>query len=151
MKFRDFVELTRDAVGTIAFDLRDEDAIVPMLCLETELGFTVVTADDAFFASSDGTRRLIEGYLVPLIRENHARKLAWVFCAWEAPPGGERPSEHPERREILMATFIDPEVVEHYGASIVREDGLVQVGQWIAAAPNVGGGPAITALQEALR
>jgi hypothetical protein len=137
-----------------------------MLHLESDLGISVTAIDPWFFSSSDGVQLLAHRYVLPLITQNHARKVAWTFCAWAAPSpveprdegaaqagtaGSPRPSSHPQRREILLATFIDAEVVEHWAAPLVRTGGPVVVGNWIPSKQNVGGGPLITTIQEALR
>lgn len=152
MKFRDFVEVTRDALESVAFRMNGDRDLTPMLHLESEqAGVTIVGIDPAYFDSADKIETLIAAYVVPLIFENQARKVAWSYCVWAAPDGGPRPSEHPERREMLFASFIDPEVVEHWGAPIVRTGGPALIGPWRAAVPNLGGGLIINLVQEALR
>jgi hypothetical protein len=152
VRFRDFVELTRDALESVAFRLDGERTITPMLHLESELGVSHVGVDDAFFHSSAAVRLLVHRYVLPLIAQDHARKVAWSYCVWAAPAGGGRPAAHPERRELLLATFIDGEVIEHWGASLIRTGGPVLVGGWHAAMPTVsGGGPMLSAVQKALR
>lgn len=161
MRFRDFVELTRDALESVAFRLEGERTITPMLHLESELGVSHTGIAGAFFESSDAVEALVRRYVLPLIAEAQARKVAWSYCVWAAPqrrnpPSAAthalvRPAVHPERRELLLATFIDAEVVEHWGAPLVRTGGPVLIGEWMAAVPNVGGGPMLSAIQEALR
>lgn len=152
MKFRDFVEVTRDALESVAFRMEGERDITPMLHLEAEhAGITIIGIDPEYFQSARNIKTLVTGYVVPLIAENQARKVAWSYCVWVSPNGGPRPSEHPERREMLLATFIDPEVVEHWATAIVRTGGPVLLGPWEDSIPNTGGGPLTTTIQEALR
>lgn len=151
MRFRDFVELTRDALEAVAFRLEGERTITPMLHLESELGVSHTGIAGAFFESSAAVEALVRRYVLPLIAEADARKVAWSYCVWASPNSGPRPAAHPERRELLLATFIDAEVIEHWGAPLVRTGGPVLIGEWMAAIPNVGGGPMLSAIQEALR
>jgi hypothetical protein len=163
MNFRDFVEQTRDAIQSVAFGLRGERDVTPMLHLESRSGVTIVPIDPEFFENSTNVELLALHYVLPLIAENRTRKLAWTFCAWASPAGrathgpaaegtSPRPSSHPERREILLATFIDPEVIEHWAARIVRTGGPVMIGPWRSSVrASVDGGPLLTTIQRALR
>jgi len=150
MRFRDFVEVTRDGLESIAFKLEGDRDLMPMLQIEDARGLSVIGVDPEFFAA-DRLERFVAAYVVPLIIENQARKVAWAHCAWQAPAEGVRPSEHPERHEILLAVFIDPEVVEHWTAPIIRTGGAVMLGPWQTGPQNALEGPLITAVQEALR
>ena len=151
MNFRDFVEQTIDAVESVAFTLDGDRDITPMLHLETPDGVSVHGLDPQFFASPAMVQILVSRYVLALIAGSGARKVGWTFCAWAAPVGAERPAEHPDRRELLTATFIDREVVEHWAAPIIRTGGQVIIGARASAVPNVMRGNPITAIQEALR
>lgn len=159
MKFRDFVEVTRDGLESVAFGLEGDRDLSPMLHLESELGVSITGIDPGFFESLDSVQLLVARYVLPLIAESHARKVAWSYCVWAAPrrtpPSAAThtlmPAKHPDRRELLLASFIDPEVVEHWSAPIIRTGGPLLIGPWEAAIPNIGGGPHVAAVQEALR
>lgn len=154
MIFRDFVEQTKDALYALASQLEGERDLTPMLHFESEDGIASVVLDPGFFESAQSRRLFVHQFVIPLLHEHGARKVAWTFCAWSSPLHGVAPSIHPERRELLMATFIDAERHEIWRAPIVRTggpDAPVLIGAWTAGPASESSGPLLTPIQEALR
>ncbi len=82
MRFRDFVEETKDAVHAIAGGLAGGRPLTPMLHFESgDNGVQIQAVDHRFFVSPGGRQRLIEGFVIPLVREHRADKVAWTFTA----------------------------------------------------------------------
>lgn len=153
MNFRQFVEQTKDAVHAIAGDVGGERTLTPMLHLESEAGVHLMPVDPRFFDSIETRQRLVQGFVIPLVREHAAFRVAWTFEAWATARDGVRASEADDRHELVVGTFIDRERVEVWQARIHRPPaGVPFVGQWEAWEPEATDGPLlITPIQEAMR
>lgn len=141
MKFREFVELTKDAIEGLAAGTRDGRDLTPMLHLESQDGISLLALDPAFFTSASTREVLAHRVAVPAIREYRARKVAWTFTG----------IVHGEQSwEALFATFVDAERTEVWVAPIVRPENLPPViGSW-ESWPDTDG-PLLTTIQETLR
>jgi hypothetical protein len=136
MTFRDFVEETKDAVRELAGGVRGDRDITPMVHLETEAtGRELVAVDARFFTESGGTEDLIEGFVIPLVQERMATKVAWTFTTLA------------DDLRMVVAVAIDSERHETWLAPLFPEG----VGEWLGIGPNSTYGLLVGPVQEALR
>jgi hypothetical protein len=136
MIFRDFVEETKDAVRELAGGTRGDRDITPMVHLETEdTGRELIAVDAQFFIKPGGAEELIEGFVIPLIQERMATKIAWTFTAVA------------DDLRIVVAVVIDRERHETWLAPLFPEG----VGEWLGIGPNSTYGLLVGPIQEALR
>jgi hypothetical protein len=134
--FRDFVEETKDAVSALAGGARGDRDITPMVHLETEAsGRELVAVDPLFFTKDDGIEELLEAFVIPLIQERMATKVAWTFT-----------SEY-EGVRMVVAVAIDSERHETWLAPLFPEG----VGDWLGIGPSSTYGLLVGPIQEALR
>ena len=146
MRFRDFVEDTKDAVHAIAGGLAGGRPLTPMLHFESgDNGVQIQAVDHRFFLSTGGRQRLIEGFVIPLVREHRADKVAWTFTADVTDERGTY--------EAVVGAFIDAERHEVWAARLHRPPaGLPFVGDWHPSPPDTTDGPLlIRPIQEAMR
>jgi hypothetical protein len=152
MRFRDFVEQTKDAVHTIAGELAGGRPLTPMLHFESpDSGVQIQAVDHRFFQSLDDRRDLVAGFVVPLVRERGTDKIAWTFTGDALTAYVDREDD---RYEVVVATFVDAEHDETWVARLHRPPaGLPYVGEWRAWAADVDqeGPLLITPIQEAMR
>jgi hypothetical protein len=147
MIFRSFVEQTKDAVHSLAGGLAGGRPLSPMLHMDSATGVGIYGIDARFFTEPDGRSRLIHGFVLPLIREHRASKVAWTYT-------GEWSYYHAERvdGELVVANFVDPERSELWTAEIHRPPaGVPFVGDWQFSGPDEHVGPFIRPIQEAMR
>jgi hypothetical protein len=134
--FRDFVEETKDAVRELAGGTRGDRDITPMVHLETEeTGRELVAVDPLFFTEPGGTEDLIEGFVIPLIQERMAIKVAWTFTTTA------------DGLRMVVAVAVDRERHETWLAPLFPEG----VGEWLGIGPNSTYGLLVGPIQEALR
>ena len=152
MIFRDFVEQTKDAIHTLAGGLEAQRPLTPMLHLESAGTVEIFAVDGRYFESPGSKQRLVEAFVIPLVRDHQATKVAWTFSASiREVPWSSLASDEPY--EAVMATFIDRERSEVWAARVHRPPaGVPFVGDWQAGIPNQAEGPLlIQPIQEALR
>lgn len=147
MIFREFVEETKDAVAMLAGGVSGGRDITPMVHLETEVGRELVAVDPQFFEVDGGTEQLVGRFIVPMIQERMAMKVAWTFTsALRAKPQFDPPPEA-EPARMVTAVVIDGERTEAWLAPLF--DG--RVGEWLLLPPNNIHGLLVGPVQEALR
>jgi hypothetical protein len=136
--FRDFVEETKDAVRELAGGTRGDRDITPMVHLETEeTGRELVAVDPLFFTEESGVENLVEGFLIPLIQERMAIKVAWTFTS----------ATTTDNLRMAVAVVIDRERHETWLAPLFPEG----IGEWLGIGPNSTYGLLVGPIQEALR
>lgn len=159
-QFADKAKLNARMVGR-SFTEPDDDW-APVAMLEIATGQVHVILLTPFFVDSDTKDVLTHQVLPALIQDTGARKLALVLSAWMAArPEHEsedeftsvRPSERPDRQEILQVVVYDAERVEWWAAPIERHRRKPpSLGAW--RDPGLGeqmDGRFITPIAEALR
>lgn len=146
--FREFVTETLDAVRMLAGGVQGGRDITPMVHLETPDGRReLVAVDPLFFTEDDGVGELVDRFVVPLVREREATKVAWTFTAtWGAQQLS--PTLKVGSIRIVTAVIIDREVHETWLAPIF--DGP-RVGDWLNLGANSTDGLMVGPVQEALR
>lgn len=129
-QFAERVLLQARMVGR-AFTKPDDDW-APVALIDTPRGIGVVAIDTDYFADYESKQELAEQVLPALIREHKVRKIALVTSAWmsvladrpearDAMARGElRPSQDPDRVEVVWITVMDAEVKRAWMAPILR-------------------------------
>lgn len=149
MTFREFTQETLDAVRMVAGQLGDRD-VTPMVHFETQDGRReLVGVDPLFFTEDGGVTKLIDTFVVPLIREREIQKVAWTFTSAAGPnmyAGGGHDVAGPAIVRVVVALVMDGEVHETWIAPL-----LPQVGDWLSLGANTTDGLMVSPVQEALR
>lgn len=136
MSFREFVNDTLDALEATAANARNRD-LTPMVHLELPDGRReIVAVDHRFFTEDGGVEQLVAGFVVPLIQQHDAIKVAWTFT-----------SSFNESTRAVTAIVIDREVSEVWAAFLDDRS----VGEWNNLGTNTTQGLLIEPVQEALR
>lgn len=111
---------------------KPDDDWAPVAVIDTPRGLGVVVIGAGHLADYESKRVLGEQVLPALVREHKARKIALVTSAWmsvladrpdvrDALARGElRPSQDPERVEVVWVTVMDAEVKRAWMAPILR-------------------------------
>lgn len=164
--FDEFAKHVREQVRVVGRTFTEPDADwSPVAIVETPATIAVVGIDPAFLADQESKHLLGEQALPALVRQHKARKLALVMSAWmsvvENRPGlaealvrGElRPSQDPERIEVVWVVVMDAEVKHAWMAQIRRSRRKPpKLGPWTQ--PPEGGelaGLMVDSVAEALR
>lgn len=146
---------------------KPDDDWAPVALIDTPRGIGVVAIDSDYFADYESKRALAELVLPTLVREHKARKLALVTSAWmsfladrpearDAMTRGKlRPSQDPERIEVVWIIVMDAEVKRAWSAPILRSRRKPpRLGPWTThsdSADRVVGGPMVESVIQALR
>lgn len=102
---------------------KEDDDWAPVLIFGNE--DRVLGSQVLMFADDDDKQKMIS-LLPEVLRESQATLAAVVFSSWLSPLGvpGMRPSEHPERREIILIAAVDRRGTEYRIADIIRQPGM---------------------------
>lgn len=139
MTFREFVDSARDAGEALIAGRRADRSLTPMVLLDADDTINAFAIEPEFFESSERKRALVEGFIVPMVLERRARKVAWICTVVVRRHYGEVPS--------LLVVGFDGECEEAWIAPLIGEG----IGAWCALAPNESDSIFIQPIQEALR
>lgn len=142
------------------FEYSDDDWM-PVMGLVPQEGENVMLALDGRWLENDETKhRLVTEVMIPAINGIGAKTLATVFSAWvaQAPKGSKiedlpRPSESPDRKEVVVITAMDSFNVKTWMIEILRsEDSPPELAEWTEYDENDGvKGSFVEEIQAALR
>jgi hypothetical protein len=151
MTYRQFVDASLNAVRNVgkSFTGPDDDW-APMALLDGPHGIVPAALSMEFFASDATKDALVCEHLPALIRSTQTRKLALVLSAWmsvvpRSPevdaaldegryPSRVRPSQDPNRQEIVSVSVYDAERAECHIARILRDgQGPPRLAKWSEA------------------
>jgi hypothetical protein len=129
MTYREFADTAKRIVRDVghAFTTADADWAPAALLALPDGSILVAMLDMNFFASEALKDTLADDVLPALVAQHKANKLALVLSAWmrvlaaDAPDDGIRPSQAPDRQEVLVVGVYDAERVEVHLARILRD------------------------------
>jgi hypothetical protein len=135
-------EMSKDAIESIAetFEEPDADWLPTMLVMTREETFNLVGIDPEFMASPTTKAILAEQVIPGVLREQNAIAAAFVSSAWMGTYDNTkmgigdkhlRPSQQPDRQEVVMLTLATALEAKSLTAPIIRhEDGPPTLGEW---------------------
>lgn len=139
--YRDFVELLKDMLEHLHPLGRP---VTPMFHADVGDRLTTMLVDPTHFEESwpGADDRLIDGFIVPFVREHLPSMVGWTFTAhrWTRAIGADE-------YDLAMIVVIDRERHETWHAPVLSH----RLGGWISWPPNMQQGRLITTIQETLR
>lgn len=157
----DLATVMMEAVEGIQTQFDDpDDDWVPVMGLVPQEGENVMLALDGRWLENDDTKhRLVTDVMIPAINGIGAKTLATVFSAWVAKVPKDanledlpRPSDNPDRKEVVVVTAMDSFNVKTWMVEIIRtEDSPPTLAEWELIPHGSQTGRFIEEIQGALR
>jgi hypothetical protein len=139
LSFDGFVEWAKSAVVTVGQSFTEpDDDWMPTALVQNADSIVVAGLDPSFFGSTEAKDNLADEVLPALLRKYEAQRVALVMSSWMVSGKSEdvdmsvRPSENPNRVEVVVVTVIDRDNAGMYVAEILRGKEPPILGEWDA-------------------